>query len=119
MLAVEVSLIEISRTRNFRNYKLVYNGESYRLSVYFGEKFCNKLWECEKDIPEEIAPFITNILSKEVSEFRARVGEITDVIEDWIYETKTNGRIPNNFEVNENDMQYLKRNIIDMIYEYE
>ena len=113
MLRMEVSLVEISRTRSFRNYKFVYNGEPYRLSVYFGEKFCNKLWECEKEIPEEVAPFVTNVITKELSEFRARVGEITDVFEDWICEAKRIGRISSDFELNEDDMNWLKKNLVN------
>ena len=119
MLRVEVSLVEISRTRNYRTYELIYNGEPYRLLVYFGEKFCNKLWECEKEIPEEVAPFVTRILTKEVSEFKARVGEITDVFEDWILEARQKKRIPEDLELNENDMKELEKHVIDMIYNYK
>ena len=119
MLRVEVSLVEISRTRDHRNYKFVYNGEPYRLTVYFGEKFCNKLWECEKEIPEEVAPFVTKVLGKEVSEFKARVSEITDVFEDWILEAKQKKRIPEDFELNEDDVKELEKNVIDMIYNYK
>lgn len=47
-MIVMVTLKEVSRTRNYRNYALVYNGDTYRLSVYFGEKSHDKLWECDK-----------------------------------------------------------------------
>ena len=36
-MIVMVTLKEVSRIRNYRNYALVYNGDTYRLSVYFGE----------------------------------------------------------------------------------
>lgn len=47
-MIVMVTLKEVSRIRNYRNYALVYNGDTYRLSVYFGEKSHDKLWECDK-----------------------------------------------------------------------
>ena len=118
MLKIEMSLVEISRTRNFRNYEFIYNGKSYRLSVYFGEKFCNKLWECDEEIPEEVSPFVSRVLSNELYEFKSRVGEITDIFEDWILNAKREKRIPENLELNEDDMKELQKHVIDMIYDY-
>lgn len=119
MLNINVSLVEISRTRNFRNYKLVYNGEVYILTVNFGEKIHNKLWECEKGVPEDIAPFVTRVLAKEVSEFRARIGEIMDVFEDWIIESKNKKKIPEDFTLDKEDLVEMEKHIADMIYNYK
>ena len=68
-MIVMVTLKEVSRTRNYRNYALVYNGDTYRLSVYFGEKSHDKLWECDKKNPEDVVSFVKNILTKELTEF--------------------------------------------------
>lgn len=67
-MIVNLTLEEESRTKNHRSYKLVYNDEIYFLTVYSGKEFRNKIWECEKEIPEDIAPFITKVLKKELSE---------------------------------------------------
>lgn len=118
-MVVMVALKEVSRTRNYRNYSLVYNGEPYRLSVYFGEKPCDKLWECDKEIPEDIIGFATNIITKELSEFQARVGEITDIFEDWVIEAKQKGILPDDYELTDEDMTEIKKHVIDMIYNYK
>lgn len=67
-MIVNLTLEEESRAKNQRSYRLVYNDEVYFLTVHFGKAFRNKIWECEKEIPEDIAPFITKVLKKELSE---------------------------------------------------
>lgn len=67
-MIINLTLKEESRTKNQRSYKLIYNDEVYFLTVYSGKEFRNKIWECEKEIPEDIAPFITKVLKKELSE---------------------------------------------------
>lgn len=118
-MIVMVTLKEVSRTRNYRNYALVYNGDTYRLSVYFGEKSHDKLWECDKKIPEDVVSFVKNILTKELTEFQERVGEIVDVFEDWIMEARRKGTFPPDYELTENDIMEIKKHVIDMIYNYK
>ena len=119
IMIVMVTLKEVSRTRNYRNYALVYNGDTYRLSVYFGEKSHDKLWECDKKIPEDVVSFVKNIITKELTEFQARVGEIVDVFEDWIMEARRKGTFPPDYELTENDIMEIKKHVIDMIYNYK
>nr|DAR44150.1 MAG TPA: hypothetical protein [Caudoviricetes sp.] len=118
-MEINVTLKEVSRTRNYRNYKLFYNNEEYYLTVYFGEEFHNKIWECDKEIPEDIAPFVTKVLTRELSEFQARVSEITDIFEDYVIEAKEKGRLPEEYKLSNEELMEIKSHVIDIIYNYK
>ena len=48
-------------------YELTYNKESYLIYVKHDGKFHNKLYECEKEIPEELVWFVDNIIRNELN----------------------------------------------------
>ena len=48
-------------------YELTYNKESYLIYVKHDGKFHNKLYECEKEIPEELVWFVDNIIRSELN----------------------------------------------------
>lgn len=72
-----------------------------------------------KKIPEDVVSFVKNIITKESTEFQARVGEIVDVFEDWIMEARRKGTFPPDYELTENDIMEIKKHVIDMIYNYK
>lgn len=49
-----------------------------------------------------------NIITKELTEFQARVGEIVDVFEDWIMEARRKGTFPPDYELTEMILWKLK-----------
>lgn len=49
-------------------YELTYNGETYLIFVPHDGKFHNKKWECEKEVPEEVAHFISIVIDRELLE---------------------------------------------------
>ena len=47
-------------------YWLIYNQESFVIKTYNDGKFHNKLYECSKEIPEELEWFIDKIIRREI-----------------------------------------------------
>ena len=45
---------------------LLYNGESFEIFTYNDGKFHNKLYECEKEIPEELEWFVDTVIRREL-----------------------------------------------------
>ena len=45
---------------------LLYNGESFEIFTYNDGKFHNKLYECSKEIPEELEWFVDKIIRREI-----------------------------------------------------
>lgn len=45
---------------------LLYNGESFEIFTYKDGKFHNKLYECEKEIPEELEWFVDTVIRREL-----------------------------------------------------
>lgn len=56
--------IHFIKVRN-NQYWLVYNQELFKITIYDDGKFHNKLYECEKEIPEELVYFVEMMLKKE------------------------------------------------------
>lgn len=65
MLDVCLSLQEWDRSETKITYKMRYNDEEYFLSVYCDGKFHNRIYECDRPIPEELDWFLDNVLSRE------------------------------------------------------
>lgn len=72
-----------------------------------------------KKFQKMFVSFVKNILTKELTEFQARVGEIVDVFEDWIMEARRKGTFPPDYELTENGIMEIKKHVIDMIYNYK
>lgn len=53
---------------NETTYELTYKGETYLIFVHHDGKFHNKTWECERELPEEAARFISTIIKRELLE---------------------------------------------------
>lgn len=47
-------------------YWLLYNHESFLIKTYNDGKFHNKLYECEKEIPEELEWFVDTVIRREL-----------------------------------------------------
>ena len=47
-------------------YWLIYNQESFVIKTYSDGKFHNKLYECEKEIPEELEWFVDTVIRREL-----------------------------------------------------
>lgn len=47
-------------------YWLIYNHESFEITRYNDGEFHNKLYECKKEIPEELEWFVDIIIRKEL-----------------------------------------------------
>lgn len=45
---------------------LLYNGESFEIFTYNDGKIHNKLYECEKEIPEELEWFVDTVIRREL-----------------------------------------------------
>jgi hypothetical protein len=48
-------------------YELMYNRKSYLIFVLNDGKFHNKLYECDKEIPEELVFFVNTIIRRELN----------------------------------------------------
>lgn len=48
-------------------YELKYNRDSYLIFVPHNGEFHNKMWECEKEIPEELERFLDFVIGKELN----------------------------------------------------
>lgn len=46
-------------------YEMTYNKEKYSLRVLHDGKFHNKIYECDKEIPEELTFFVDTIINRE------------------------------------------------------
>ena len=57
--------IHFRQTGN-NEYWLLYNHESFLIKTYNDGKFHNKLYECEKEIPEELEWFIDTVIRREL-----------------------------------------------------
>lgn len=55
-----------SEDENETVYELSYNKEYYLIYVKHDGKFHNKLYECEKEIPEELQWFVHNTVRNEL-----------------------------------------------------
>ena len=44
----------------------LYNHESFLIKTYNDGKFHNKLYECEKEIPEELEWFVDTVIRREL-----------------------------------------------------
>lgn len=47
-------------------YWLIYNQESFVIKIYNDGNFHNKLYECEKEIPEELEWFVDIVIKREL-----------------------------------------------------
>lgn len=47
-------------------YWLLYNQESFEITTYNDGEFHNKLYECNKEIPEELEWFVDIVIRKEL-----------------------------------------------------
>ena len=65
MLNICLSLQEWNRSETKITYKMNYNNEEYFLIVYFDGKFHNRIYECDKPVPEELEWFLDKVLSRE------------------------------------------------------
>lgn len=53
--------------RNCTNaFLLLYNGEPFEIFTYNDGKFHNKLYECDKEIPEELELFVDMVIRREL-----------------------------------------------------
>ena len=50
-----------------KEFWLIYNQESYIINTYNDGKFHNKLYECEKEIPEELDWFVDTVIIRELN----------------------------------------------------
>lgn len=57
--------IHFRQTGN-NEYWLLYNHESFIIKAYNDGQFHNKLYECEKEIPEELEWFVDKIIRREI-----------------------------------------------------
>ena len=48
-------------------YLIIYNQESFVIKTYNDGKFHNKLYECEKEIPEELDWFVDTVIRRELN----------------------------------------------------
>ena len=55
---------------NETTYELGYNKESYLIFVKHDGKFHNNLYECEKEIPKELAWFVHDCVVEELAKYR-------------------------------------------------
>lgn len=68
MLDLHLRFNTFMEDENETTYELTYNGETYLIFVPHDGKFRGKKWECEKEIPEEAAHFISTIIKRELLE---------------------------------------------------
>lgn len=64
MLDLRLEFKTFMENDNETIYELTYNNETYLIYVPHDGKFHNKVWECEKEIPEEAAHFISIVIDK-------------------------------------------------------
>lgn len=65
MLDICFRLQEWNRSETKITYKMNYNKEEYLLVIYCDRKFHNRIYECDKHIPEELDWFLDTVLSRE------------------------------------------------------
>ena len=58
--------IHFRQTGNNEDW-LLYNHESFIIKMYNDGKFHNKLYECEKEIPEELDWFVDIVIRRELN----------------------------------------------------
>ena len=66
MKDIYMSFKEILAEENETIYELIYDAESYLIYVVHDGEFHNKLWKCEKEIPEELTMFVDYIVRREL-----------------------------------------------------
>lgn len=70
MLDLQVEFKTFKEQEHETTYKLTYKEEVYLIIVPHNEKFHNKLWECEKEIPEELIWFVDTIIRRSLENRR-------------------------------------------------
>lgn len=55
-----------SETKDETIYELIYNHVKYILHSYHDGKYHNNLYECDKEIPEELTWFVDTIIRREL-----------------------------------------------------
>lgn len=66
MLNLNVRLQEsVIREDNKITYRLWYENDLYTLTVNCDGKFHNKLYECDREIPQELVGFVDTIIKRE------------------------------------------------------
>lgn len=65
MLDICLRLQEWNRSETKITYQMNYNNEEYFLIVYCDGKFHNRIYECDKPVPEELEWFLDKVLSRE------------------------------------------------------
>lgn len=53
-------------------YELKYNRDSYLIFVPHDGEFHNKMWECEKEVPEELECFLDIVIRKELDKMATK-----------------------------------------------
>ena len=66
MLDLHLRFKTFIENENETTYELTYNRETYLIFVPHDGKFHNKKWECEKEVPEEVAHFISIVIDREL-----------------------------------------------------
>ena len=70
MKKISVDFEVFMENENETIYKLTYNEELYLLHVKHNGKFHNRLWECDKEIPEELEMFVHVIIVRELDKMK-------------------------------------------------
>lgn len=66
MLDLQVEFKTFNEQEHETTYKLTYKEEVYFIIVPHNGKFHNKLWECGKEIPEELIWFVDTIIRRDL-----------------------------------------------------
>lgn len=70
MINLRVDFKTFMEDENETTYELTYKRETYLIFVKHDGKFHNKLWECEKEIPEELEMFVHIIIRRELDKMK-------------------------------------------------
>lgn len=70
MKKISITFEVFLENKNETTYKLMYNEELYLLYVKHDGKFHNRLWECDKEIPEELEMFVHIIIRRELDKMK-------------------------------------------------
>lgn len=68
MVDLNVTLKTFVEDKNITVYKMVYNRETYIILVVHDGKFHNRLYKCEKEIPEELEWFLHYVIEQDLKE---------------------------------------------------
>lgn len=102
MRDIDVHFTQIEKN----DFGLLYNGESFNIHIYNDGNFHNRLYECDKEIPEELEWFVDKVIEKEMNQ-RGYIGRY----KQWILK---DDELPNAYE----EVEILMKNgeiHVDMI----